>query len=86
MWELVYCLIMTCGLPTRSRHKKVFSILAIQKGNLNVSFSLLVIYKHVHILIKDHAHIMDIAYKPFYNEAYLFRPLVHVVKTIFKHR
>ena len=35
-------------------------------------------------LIKDHAHIMDIAYKPFYNEANLFGPLVHVVKIIFR--
>ena len=33
-------------------------------------------------LIKDHAHIMDIAYKPFYNEAYQFRPLVYVVNSL----
>ena len=26
--------------------------------------------------LKDPANIMDIAYKPFYNKAYLFRPLV----------
>ena len=34
----------------------------------NVNFNLLVIQKHFSMfLTKDHAHMMDIAYKPFYN-------------------
>ena len=53
----------------------ILSILKAGKGYLNISLSLLAIYKRFHILIKDHVHITDIEYKPFYNEAYLFRPL-----------
>jgi len=51
-------------------------------GYLNLSFSLLAIHKHFcTFLINDHVHIMDIAYKPVYNEAYLFKPLVYVMNS-----
>ena len=77
---------MTCGLTTTSSQKlrRRLGILAIIKAYLNVSFSLLVIHKHFSMILifKDHIHIMYIAYKPLYNKAYLFRPLVYVVKSL----
>ena len=54
-----------------------------EKDYLKVSFSLLVIHKCFSMfLIKDYTHITDIAYKPFYKEAYLFGPSVYVVNSL----
>ena len=33
--------------------------------------------------IKDHTNITNTAYKPFHNEACLFRPLVYVVNSLY---
>ena len=74
--------LMTYGLPTRSSYRKVFQYSCYSKGYLMISFSLLVIHKHSFFFIKDHAHITDIAYKPFYKEAHPFRPSVYIVKNL----
>ena len=65
---------------------KCYSIHAILKAGERLpkcKFSLLVICKRFStFLMKDHAHTMDIAYKTFYHEAYLFRPLVFVLNSL----
>ena len=68
-----------CGLLTRSSPMRTFQYPCYSKSWEKIMFqSSSDLQVFCMFLIKDHAHITDIAYNPFYKEAYLFRPAFSV--------